>query len=174
MKSNFKYQEALLIANKYLNLLKPFCERIEIAGSLRRKCKLVGDIELVVIPKKVKCITSLFNEVEYKVYENFKTIINSLKKVKGEPDGKYTQRILPEGITLDLFIVNENNWGLIYAIRTGSQRFSHKILATGWSKLGYESKGGILYKGEKKYCIREEIDLFNLINLKYIEPELRV
>ena len=35
--------------------------------------------------------------------------------MKGEPTGKYTQRRLPEGLTLDLFMADANNWGLILA-----------------------------------------------------------
>ncbi|OQA38465.1 MAG: hypothetical protein BWY51_00931 [Parcubacteria group bacterium ADurb.Bin316] len=40
----------------------------------------------------------------------FSEIVNKWKKVKGEPIGKYTQRILPEGIKLDLFMANEKNY----------------------------------------------------------------
>jgi len=32
---------------------------------------------------------------------------------------------IPEGIKLDLFMANIRNWGLIFAIRTGSARYSH-------------------------------------------------
>jgi DNA polymerase/3'-5' exonuclease PolX len=39
------------IAKRVLVLLRPFCERAEIAGSIRRGKPEVGDIEIVVIPK---------------------------------------------------------------------------------------------------------------------------
>ena len=150
--------EAKTIAEKYLNLLKPYCSRIEIAGSIRREKPEVGDIELIVIVKDIK---------------GFSKEVNKLEKVKGEPTGKYTQRILPEGIKLDLFIANKRNWGLIFAIRTGSAEFSHKVLARGWVKAGYKSINGMLTKDGKEIEVREEKDLFNLIGIPYVEPELR-
>ena len=108
-----KLEQAQQIANKVKFSLSLYCSRIEIAGSTRRKCPEVRDIEIVCIPR---CL------------EGFCSIINSWTKVKGEPTGKYTQRILPEGIKLDIFIANPDNWGLIFAGRTGSATFSHKVL----------------------------------------------
>jgi len=153
-----KYGDAIAIAKKYKDLLSPYCSRIEIAGSIRRAKPEVGDIELVAIPKDI---------------EGFANEVNKLEKVKGEPTGKYTQRILPEGINLDLFIANERNWGLIFAIRTGSADFSHKVLATGWVKKGYHSVNGMLIKDGKEVEVREERDLFDLIGIPYMGPELR-
>jgi len=156
-----KLEEAKAIAQKYVDILKPYCLRIEIAGSIRRGKPEVKDIEIVVIP-------------DYFRFEVFCQKVNKWKKVKGEPTGKYTQRILPEGIKLDLFIANERNWGLIYAIRTGSADFSHKILACGWVRVGFKSEGGILKRGGKEYEVREEKDLFSLIGIPFVEPRLRI
>jgi len=74
---------AFKIANKCLQILKPYCERIEIAGSIRREQPFPNDIELVYILKGKE----LFNFVE---------AVDQWKKVKGEPSG--TQRSLPERI----------------------------------------------------------------------------
>ena len=43
-----EYNKALEIAEKTKAQLAPYCERIEIAGSIRRKKPDVGDIEIVV------------------------------------------------------------------------------------------------------------------------------
>lgn len=156
-------KEAQKIAEKHLNRLKPYCSRIEIAGSIRREKPEVKDIEIVCIPKN-----SVYDRT------NFIDVVNNWEKVKGEPTGKYTQRILPEGIKLDLFMANEDNWGLIYAIRTGSAEFSHKILACGWVKKGYHSKDGkLLDEGLREFILREEESLFDVIGIPYVEPRLR-
>lgn len=154
-----KIEEAQKIANKYIDLLKPYCQRIEIAGSIRREKPEVKDIEIVCIPKNLI---------------GFSKEVNKLEKVKGEPTGKYTQRILPEGIKLDLFMANEENWGLIFAIRTGSAEFSHKVLACGWVKKGCHSKDGILTDGQGRIIIlKEEEHLFDFIGIHFVEPKLR-
>ncbi len=87
---------------------------------------------------------------------------------------KYTQRILPEGIALDLFFATPEDWGLIFAIRTGSADYSHKVLATRWVQFGYKSEGGILKRNGKAYAVREEIELFKMLGLKWVEPKDRV
>ena len=46
-----EYEVAIEIAEKVKALLLPHCERIEIAGSVRRKKPNVKDIEIVAIPK---------------------------------------------------------------------------------------------------------------------------
>jgi len=154
-----KLQEAQEIAEKYLNIFKPYCQKIRIAGSIRREKPEVKDIEIVCIPQDLT---------------GFSVEVNKLQKVKGEPTGKYTQRILPEGIKLDLFMAKKENWGLIFAIRTGSADFSHKILACGWVKTGFKSKNGILTKNGQEIECREEEGLFKLIGVQFVEPKLRI
>lgn len=159
-----KLNDALSIAERIKASLAPHCERIEIAGSIRRKKSEVKDIEIVAIPKPFE--TGLFES-------GIATVVNKWEKVKGELPCKYTQRILPDGIKLDLFFADRGNWGLIYAIRTGSADYSHKVLATGWVKLGYRSENGYLIANGKEIAILEEEDLFKRINIPYVNPELR-
>jgi DNA polymerase/3'-5' exonuclease PolX len=159
-----KLEQALEIAEKIKALLAPHCERIEIAGSIRRKKPDVKDIEIVAIPKPFD--TGLFES-------GIATVVNKWQKVKGELPCKYTQRILPEGIKLDLFFAEHGNWGLIYAIRTGSADYSHKVLANGWVKRGYKSEGGYLVANGKQIAVFEEEDLFNRIGVPFKAPELR-
>tara|TARA_R110001606_G_scaffold371339_1_gene528100 strand:- start:233 stop:721 length:489 start_codon:yes stop_codon:yes gene_type:complete len=158
------YKEALEIAEKVKAMLAPHCYRIEIAGSIRRKKSIVGDIEIVAIPKPYDI--GLFES-------GIATVVKQWEKVKGELPCKYTQRILPEGIKLDLFFAEHDNWGVTLATRTGSADYSHQILATGWSFKGYKSKGNYLYKDGERIVVREEKDLFKLLNMPYVEPENR-
>jgi DNA polymerase/3'-5' exonuclease PolX len=156
--------QALAIAENIKSQLAPHCARIEIAGSIRRKKLEVKDIELVLIPKPYE--TGLFAS-------GIASVINQWEKVKGELPCKYTQRILPEGIKVDIFIAEPGNWGLIFAIRTGSADYSHKVLANAWAARGYKSVEGYLHVGNKKYECHEEIDLFNRLSIPYLEPEFR-
>jgi DNA polymerase/3'-5' exonuclease PolX len=159
------YKDAIKIAEAVKEQLIPHCERIEIAGSIRRKKLDVKDIEIVAIPKPYEI--GLFES-------GIATVINRWEKVKGELPCKYTQRILPEGIKLDLFFAEPRNWGLILAIRTGSADYSHKVLATGWVSAGYKSVNGVLTTlTDQKIVVAEEIDLFKLIGVPYTEPKYR-
>lgn len=159
------YSQALEIAQKVKAQLQPHCDRIEIAGSIRRKRAQVKDIEIVAIPKPYD--TGLFES-------GIATVINQWPAVKGTLPCKYTQRMLPEGIAVDIFFAEPDNWGYILAIRTGSADYSH-MLATRWSKMGYQGKNGYLYKidSNKRIKLPEEQDLFNLIDLPSAPPQKR-
>jgi len=159
-----KIKSALRIAERVRAELEPHCERIEIAGSIRRGKADVKDIELV-------CITKPYDVGLFE--SGIATVVNRWPKVRGELPCKYTQRVLPEGINLDLFFAVPGNWGLIFAIRTGSADFSHKVLATGWVKRGYKSNEGWLHKNGKDIAVPEERDLFRIIGIDYIEPKNR-
>lgn len=162
-----KHHEALRIANAVVQQLAPHCYRIEIAGSVRRGKPEVKDIEIVAIPRPYD--DGLF------AY-GLAPIVNQWEKVKGDliyGVTRYTQRILPEGIKLDLFFANEQNWGLIYAMRTGSAEYSHKVLAANWVRSGYKSNDGFLTRGGRRIAVKEETDLFRMIGVKYIPPERR-
>jgi len=160
----FPLAEAEAVALEVLEQLKPYCIRAEIAGSIRRKKADCGDIEIVVIPKPYS--VGLLED-------GIASVINKWQRVKGELPCRYTQRILPEGIKLDLFFAEEGNWGYTFALRTGSADFSHKILANGWVRQGFKSENGYLFKDGERFEVREEKDLFRLIGVRYVEPENR-
>ena len=162
------------VAGRVVELLAPYCERIEIAGSIRRERPHIGDVEIVCIPQTVEAPDGMFNTKLVR-HPGFIDQVQQWQKVKGKPTGKYTQRILPDGTKLDLFIASEDNWGLILAIRTGSARFSHQVLARSWVACGFHSKDGRLVRERTgfKPPIREEKDLFELIGLAWVEPRDR-
>ncbi len=162
--------DASRIAEEIKAALDPYCNRIEIAGSIRRECCEVGDVEIVCIPSVE--LGGLFKDEELRS-QGFCKQINAWEKVKGSPEGKYTQRIY-EGMKVDIFIAVPENWGMILAIRTGSADFSHMRLAARWAKFGYTSRGGILYDDQDQpTMIREEKDLFDLLGLDWLDPKDR-
>lgn len=162
-----EYSEAMAIAKQKLEMIAPHCERCEIAGSLRRRKSEVKDIEILAIPKPYE---------RGLLESGLASVVNKWEKVKGDMiygKVKYTQRILPEGIKLDLFFANEDNWGLLYATRTGSADFSYKTLARGWVKQGYRGVDGYLTRDGEIIPVREEEDLFKLIKIPFVNPEDR-
>lgn len=168
-----KLENAKIIAEEIIKRLAPFCYRIEVAGSIRRECPTVGDIEIVCIPEMVEYQDTFF-DAKMEKHPGFVKAVDSWEKVKGDAkEGKYMQRLLPENIKLDIFTASEYNWGLIFAIRTGSAQFSHKVLAMGWKKKGYTSISGILTSNSGDIPVYEEKDLFKIIGIPWIPPKAR-
>lgn len=164
----FAYEEVLPVAQRVLEVLAPFCERIEIAGSIRRKSPLVKDIEIVCIPKPYD--VDMFASGIALAVQDWPCING---KLKPNMESRYTKRLLPELITLDLFMCKPENWGWIFAVRTGSAEFSRDVLVANVKRAGYDMIEGMIYhKGREVEC-KEEKDLFTLMGLPYIEPEHR-
>ena len=169
--------EAQKISHGFMVTVIPFCKYREVngrnvvychvAGSVRRKKAFVKDIEIVLV-----------RDTAY--LKEFKEAIDKLQKVKGSPLGKYTQRIFRD-VKLDVFMCNDDNFGNIFAMRTGSVDFS-KYLALRWVSLGYKSKNGYLYNYDikkrrtygQKYKFYTEKSFFDFLGLNYIEPEKRI
>lgn len=122
--------------------LQPVCveNRINIAGSVRRKKKEVKDLEIVLLPQLEEFTAGLFSEPIKRRSRAFVDAINCVGKiVQGNPEeGKYI-KIKPNGvqIMLDVFIPSPWDYFRQYAIRTGSWEYSNKVLAGGWLRLGW-------------------------------------
>jgi len=158
-------------AVRVLDALAPYCDQIEIGGSIRRERPEPRDIEIVCIPKLYSA--DLFGEQKQRMPGFYHTIYQ-WPGVKGDPvEGKYTQRILPTGIKLDLFIARPENWGLIFAIRTGSADWVKYVLAAGWVAAGYHSYQGILRRHGTPIETPTERGLFDLLNIPWTEPKDR-
>lgn len=171
------YAEALIIATTWVKKLQPFCDRIQIAGSIRREKSFVNDIEIVAVPKVV-IQSDLFAGKVTMRHPGFAEVLqdqNELTVIKGNAHtGKYTQVHLDKhNIKMDVFTATAENFGLILGIRTGSADYSHKVLANGWVKAGYHSVDGMLCKNDVPVEVREEVDLFKLIGIPYVEPSKR-
>jgi hypothetical protein len=96
-----RYEQAKSIADGMVEKLSGYCDKIEIAGSVRRKKPEVHDIEIVAIPK-IKITYDMFGGFIYSLAFP-EEIFCDLKIIKNGP--KYKQFTLPEGINLDLFLV---------------------------------------------------------------------
>ena len=166
------YEEAKSIADELINVIKSYCERIEIAGSVRRKKSNVKDIEICLVPKDLldgkAGKNKLFNTLGLFLLKNN-------KQFKYNKNGDRYKQFTYKNVNIDMFIGHTNNWGLLFLIRTGSAEFSTKILAR-WKKVsnGGYSKEGYLYDGKHEiHYTPEEMDVFNLCQMNWVEPELR-
>ena len=158
--------QALDIAGGLIQQLEPHCEVIGLAGSIRRQRPTIGDIEIVCVPRPYDA-SPLFAS-------GIATVVNQWPKVRGELPCRYTQRLLPEGIPLDLFMVHPDGYGLQRAIRTGSADWCRQVLAPAWVRAGFHSESGLLRRADGSVVpARTEPELFDLIGLRWVDPQDR-
>jgi len=174
------------IAEEIKGLLAIGCQRIEIAGSLRRRSRTVKDIEIVAQPTSIP-IPNMFDEVVgYK--SSLDPLLSDLISrdilVPAGKNGKRYKRFRIRGEIgpkLDLFIVQPPaQWGAILAIRTGPAQFSRRLVTP-------RSRGGLL---PSHLCVKDgavrqkaaprtiietptEAALFELLEIDWIPPDAR-
>ena len=182
-------KQAYAIAHYYRAKMLPYVRRIEVAGSIRRGCQEVKDIELVAIPRFEK--TAFDGSTLFDAHEETSNLLHmwatldpshGIRWIKPgtheiidwtpKPAGKYWRGLLPENIKLDLFLASPDNFGLIYAIRTGSKEFT-AALVTHARDIGLPSRDGYLRNGEERISTPEEQDVFDRLHLQYIPPQER-
>jgi DNA polymerase/3'-5' exonuclease PolX len=141
--NKYPFAKAGKVADYLVQLLKPHCTRIHIAGSIRRLQPQVKDIEIICQPKKT-VLKDLFGWDEGYITDvdftqALATISHSI--LKGNVEGRYMQILTNSkncpGIQLDLFMPQPDDYYRIYAIRTGSSEYSHAVLANAWKRNGW-------------------------------------
>ncbi|GAP07512.1 DNA polymerase IV [Anaerolinea thermolimosa] len=172
MKVRIPLDEAERIARRYADILTPYCERIEIAGSIRRRKAEVGDIEIVVKPRPFVDLFGHPNGYHDPI------LAGVLVNKSGQ---RYKQYALPEGLNLDLFIVlPPAQWGVIFALRTGGAEFSRKLVTSkkygGYLPSLYIIRDGAVRRQDTGEVVPtpEESDFFALLGLDFISPQERL
>lgn len=181
-----KLEQAEPIANKILLELLPYCNKIDIAGSVRRKREYVKDIEIVCVPK-----TNLsFDVFDFPQINRDRLFIKQVyalgRLVKGNPiNGRYVKILVRDEIKIDIFITTPEDYYRIFAIRTGPAEYSHKTIARKWSQMGWVgTPEGLRLKKqidqeEKPINLilppawKSERDFFAWLGIVYLDPEDR-
>jgi DNA polymerase (family 10) len=113
-KANFEKttsHEAILIANELCNRIDEFCEKYDIAGSIRQGKEMVGDVDIVIIPK------TPVDEFITKIKETIEFEYGGTKKLFGMFMGR----------PVNIFITNEDSYGACLYQSTGPAMYNvHK------------------------------------------------
>jgi DNA polymerase/3'-5' exonuclease PolX len=171
-------KQAQTLTAKIIDALAPGCQRIEPAGSVRRCRPEVGDLEIVCIPRPT---LDLFGNPTGSLLDLILAdLVIAKRLIRGDKNGdKYKNFYIPAftGLKLDLFITTPECWGVNFTIRTGSAEFSHKLVTPKWQG-GFlpgdlRVAGARVWRGDEVVPTNEELDLFELLELDWIEPKDR-
>ena len=173
-----KLADAKVLADRICTVLGPFCERVEIAGSIRRGRSEVGDVDIVALPKAVDLPGGLVGTVHWNVSQVWKTLIpRAFKKswMTVEASGQELLRssFLDGAFQVDVYRAKPETWGVILLVRTGSKEHNVKLCSIAQSKgLKLSASHGILDNSGIIACRTEE-GIFQALGLKFIEPKDR-
>lgn len=189
-KIQIPYWQALEVADELVDRLSPDCERIEIAGSIRRRKPHVSDIEIVAIPKMEQLQPSMFGDASGGPLRD--ALDERLSEMRLNGDillrrsdsgasawGRRLKRAIYRDVPVDLFsVLPPAQWGVIMAIRTGPADFSRRFVTARWDgglmPAGYRVRDGHIENGRGQVVeTPEERDVFEFLGIDWIEPEER-
>jgi DNA polymerase (family 10) len=156
-------------AEQILDELRPHCTRIEVAGSIRRRRPVVGDIDLVIQTDTPMAVRERILSSAAEIVTNGKqtlivTLSNGVKI-----DAWFAHPDQPE-----LFVPGRPcNWGSLLLCRTGSAEFNVWLCQLARrSGLHWRPHDG-LFRGNHCLASDTEEAIFDALRLPFIPPEKR-
>ncbi len=155
------YSEIESDVNKISWYLENNCDiaRLTVAGSFRRQLETVRDIDILVTGTNVTSISDTFLS-----YGDIADVT-----VHGEKKASVT---LHNGIQVDLRFIAPESYGAALHYFTGSKAHNIAVRSLAVHDSLKINEYGV-FRGEKRIGGEEESDIYNILNMHYIEPELR-
>lgn len=151
-------ERAQRTAQEVVKRLSPYCQRIEVAGSVRREKPRVNDIDLVLIPN-----------------DPWNLHAELTKMGQFKMSGSKILRLMTGDTPVDIYIADEHTWATLLLIRTGSAgnniRLATLAKKRGWH-LAASGDGLFDEKGERIAGDTEE-SIYQALGLPYQEPKGR-
>lgn len=143
----------------------PAVERVEIAGSVRRRCPVVGDVDLLVVSSRPAQVMRQFATYPY------------AERVEGL-DASRGSIVLQCGLRVDIRVVPRRCFGATLQFLTGSPAHNVAIRRLGLECGFRVSEYGVFSvdhsrAGARRTGGQREEDIFEALGLQWIPPELR-
>jgi len=174
-RSRFKISEADQLIQPLLEYLRDHeeVERVEVAGSYRRRRETVGDIDLLVITKDATALMEHFV-----AYPNLARV-----EMSGETRGRIA---LSSGLEVDLRILPDQSYGAALVYFTGSKEHNIRLRKRALERDLRLSEYGVFRETEagrdeddrdpwagERVAGRDEQEVYASVDLSWIPPELR-
>lgn len=148
-------ERAMQLANEIVKRLSPYCKKITVAGSIRRRKPTVNDIDIVLVPSDLWNLT----------HE-----ILGLGPVR--MSGMKIQRVNYNGTQIDIYLASPETWSTLLLIRTGSVENNIR-LCTLAKKKGWHlaaSGDGLFDQNGQRIAGDSEESIYQVLGLPYQEP----
>lgn len=134
-------------------------EDLVVAGSVRRRKETIGDVDILVISKKPKSVMDYFVGMPevINVYAHGET--KSMIKLKN-------------GLDVDIRVVARESYGAALNYFTGSKEHNVALREIA-IKRGHKLNEYGLFKGKSQIAGRTEEDLYKMLGMDYVPPEMR-
>jgi DNA polymerase (family 10) len=141
---------------------QPGIEKIQQAGSLRRRAETIGDVDILVAAKKGEPIIQAFTDAKF-----VQEILAS-----GPTKGSAIIRTEDTDVHVDVRVVPSKSFGAAAQYFTGSKQHNVRLREIAVkAKMKLNEYG--LFKGDKMVSGADEEEIYKKLGLDYIDPLLR-
>ncbi|MBW3013161.1 DNA polymerase/3'-5' exonuclease PolX [Candidatus Woesearchaeota archaeon] len=134
-------------------------QKIDIAGSVRRMKETIGDVDILVVSKKPS-----------KVMEKFTHLKDTGKIISKGPTRSSIR--MKSGLHVDLRVIPVESYGSATQYFTGDKAHNIELRKIAIKKKMKLSEYG-LFKGKKQIAGRNEKDIYRILGLSWMPPEIR-
>ena len=153
---------------KRLRTLKEISE-ITVAGSIRRMKETVGDVDILITVKENRS-PAVAKALADKVMDYFCSFLDVVK-IWGKGSTRSSIRV-KQGFDIDLRVVPEKSYGSALQYFTGSKE--HNIITRRIAiEKGLKLNEYGMFKGKKMIAGRTEREIYKILGMKWMIPELR-
>jgi DNA polymerase/3'-5' exonuclease PolX len=146
------------IANALIKFLSPFCERVAVAGSIRRQQPMVQDVDLVLIPKP------------------FTNIVDMLQHALGAEVLKKGLNVVTlriDGVGVDLNYATKDTFNVLLLFRTGPKAQNTRLAAKA-QRMGLRfTSYGVFGEDGRRLDDNTEEGIFRMLEETFRAPEDR-
>ena len=162
-KGRFLLGDILPIANSLEDAFKKmeFIQKINVAGSIRRRNETVRDIDILAASKEPRKVIKFLTEMK------------NIKEVLTEGETKCSV-ILNNDVQVDLRVIDVSSYGSALQYFTGSKDHNVKLRRIAKKKKWKLNEYGLFNTvNDERLAGENEKDIYKTLDLEYIEPELR-
>jgi len=163
-----KLLEATQIAVELVAKLIPYCDKVEVAGSIRRGKGEVRDIDIVAIPNEVKLLAGGYFGRQH-------LVAAIAESVAPQANGQKIASFSFKQISVDIYWATPETWGTLLLIRTGSKEHNIKLCTLardkGWHL--HASGEGLFDAYDRRIAGDTEAGIFAALGLPFIPPGRR-
>lgn len=135
--------------------------KIQVAGSTRRRKETIRDIDILIISKKPEKVMDFF--------VNMDNVADVLAHGKSRSSVR-----LNEGIQVDVRVIGEKSYGAALMYFTGSREHNIRLRKLAIAKKMKLSEYGLFNKKTNKMLAgKTEEEVYKKLGIRYIEPEIR-
>lgn len=166
-KSRLQLKDAEKIGQNFLNEIKkiPGVHKSVLAGSLRRKSKTVGDLDIVITAA----------EKNWKRIGNKIKTFSQIEKILAAGRTKLSLVLKSKHVQVDIRIVHDDEYGAALFYFTGNRDHNLKLRTIAKKKGWKINEYGVFNeKTNKRLAGETEEEIYNLFGLDYIPPEKRI